>query len=91
MLLLENHVSGRKVDRRVLATHIDPELVLITCVWSRIGQVARHLIPVSGVGVVVGDEKIGGNAVEGTFNKDMTNDEMTVPDTENRQALEPNA
>ena len=43
-----------------------------------------NLIPVSGVGEAVGavseavgDEKIGGNGVEGTFNKDMTNDEMT--------------
>ena len=42
------------------------------------------LIPVSGVGEAVGgvreavsDEKIGGNGIEGTFNKDMTNDEMT--------------
>ena len=42
------------------------------------------LIPVSGVGEAVsgvteavGDEKIGGSGVEGTFNKDMTNDEMT--------------
>ena len=43
-----------------------------------------NLIPVSGVGKAaggvseaVGDEKIGGNGVEGTFNKDVTNDEMT--------------
>ena len=49
-----------------------------------------NLIPVSGVGVVVGDEKIGGNRIQGTFNKDMTNDEMTILETENRQALEPN-
>ena len=42
------------------------------------------LIPVSGVGEAVGgvieaagDEKIGGSGVDGTFNKDMTNDEMT--------------
>ena len=49
------------------------------------------LIPVSGVGVVGGDEKMGGNGVEGTFNKDTTNDEMTFSrHTENRQALEPN-
>ena len=34
------------------------------------------LIPVSGVGVVVGDEKIGRNEVQGTFNKDLTNDGM---------------
>ena len=43
-----------------------------------------NLIPVSGVGEAVGgvseaigDEKIGGNGVEGTFNIDMTNDELT--------------
>ena len=43
-----------------------------------------NLIPISGVGEAAsgvgeaaGDEKIGGNGVEGTFNKDMTNDEMT--------------
>ena len=55
-----------------------------SCVWDRIGQITRfNLIPVSGVteaasGVseAVGDEKIGGNGVEGTFNKDMTNDGM---------------
>ena len=35
-----------------------------------------NLIPVSGVGEAGGDGKIGGIAVEGTFNKDMTNDEM---------------
>ena len=35
------------------------------------------LIPVSGVGVVVDGEKTGGNGVEGAFNKDMTNDEIT--------------
>ena len=36
------------------------------------------LIPVSGVGVVVSDEKRGGNGVERTFNKDMTNDENDI-------------
>ena len=42
------------------------------------------LIPVSGVGEAVGgvseavgDEKMRGNGVDRTFNKDMTNDEMT--------------
>ena len=50
------------------------------------------LIPVIGVGVVVNGEKTGGNGVEGTFNKDMTNYEMTFSGhTENRQAPEPNA
>ena len=34
VLLLETHVSGRQVDRRVLATDIDAELGLITCVWD---------------------------------------------------------
>ena len=35
-----------------------------------------NLMPVSGVEAVA-DEKIGGSGVEETFNKDMTNDEMT--------------
>ena len=42
------------------------------------------LIPVSGVGVivggvseVVGEEKMGGNGVEGMFSKVMTDDNMT--------------
>ena len=53
-------VAVGEVDRRVLVTDIDAELGLVTCVWSRIGQMARHsthggvaqgflLIPVSGV------------------------------------------
>ena len=41
-----------------------------------------HGFSQSGVGVVVGDEKEGGNGVKGTFNKDMTNDEMTFLDTQ---------
>ena len=36
---------GRKVVRRVLATDIGAELGLITCVWSRIGQMARPSTP----------------------------------------------
>ena len=43
-----------------------------------------HLIPVSGVGEVVGGvsevvgaKKIRGNGVEGMFSKDMTDDKMT--------------
>ena len=40
------------------------------------------LIPVSGVGVEVSDEKTGGNGVEGTCNKDMTNDAKTFQDTQ---------
>ena len=95
VLLLEIHLFGRKVDRSVLATDMDAGLGLITCVWDRIGQMARrsipersstgvNVIPVSGVGEAVGgvseavgDGKMGGNGVEGTLNKDMTNDEMT--------------
>ena len=40
-----------EVDRRVLVSGIDAELWLITCVWSRIGQIARHctLVPARGV------------------------------------------
>ena len=102
------YVSGRKVDRRVLAMNVDAELGLTTCVWDRTGQMARLstpersgkgfvLIPVgsasetiSGVGEAAGgvseahgfvsevasEYKIEGNGVEGTFNKDMTNDGM---------------
>ena len=40
------------------------------------------VIPVSGVGVVVGDKKIGGYGVEGTSNKNVTNDDMTFLDTQ---------
>ena len=40
------------------------------------------LIPVNGVGVVVDGKKTGGNGVEGTFNKDMTNHETTFLDTQ---------
>ena len=70
------------------------------CVWDRIGQATRRspsgatrgftLILVSGVGEAVGDEKIGGNGVEGTLNNDVTCGEMTFGHTRtNRQALEP--
>ena len=56
----EMPVPGGEVDRRALVTDIDAELGLITCVWDRIGQMARShptakwhrgflLIPVSGV------------------------------------------
>ena len=45
VLLLETDVSGRRVDRCVLATDIDAELGLTTCVWSRIGQMARWSTP----------------------------------------------
>ena len=42
VLLLETDFSGRKVDRRVLATDIDAELGLITCVWSRMAGAESH-------------------------------------------------
>ena len=71
-LQLEAALSGGKIDRRVLATDVDAELGLMTCVWSRIGQTAQtvppglahgfSLIPVSGVGVVVDEVKTEGNA-----------------------------
>ena len=56
------------------------------------------LIPASGVGEAAGgvsgavsDEKIRGNEVERTFNKDMTNDEMTsLRHTNTSSNLEPN-
>ena len=41
-LQLEAALSGWKIDRRVLSTDIDAELWLMTCVWSRIGQMARR-------------------------------------------------
>ena len=58
---------------------------LCVCVWDRTGlsEAAQgfNLIPVSGVGEVVGgvseavgEQKIGGNAFEGMFSKDMTDD-----------------
>ena len=37
----EAHVSGQKVDRRVLATDIDADLGFITCVLDWIGQTVR--------------------------------------------------
>ena len=81
LLLRETHVSGRKVDRRVLAVNDDAELGLITCVWDRTGQMARQSIPewreaASVVSEAASEEKIGGNGVERTVNKDMTNDGM---------------
>ena len=35
-------VAVREVDRRVLVIGVDTDVGLITCVWSRIGQAARH-------------------------------------------------
>ena len=40
-------VAVREVDRRVLLDYVGTEVGLITCVWSRIGQAARHSTPVS--------------------------------------------
>ena len=94
-LIVASYSCWKKFDRCMLATDIDAELGLITCVWDRSARWpdgpsqsgVGHgfcLIPVSGVGEAgggiretEGDEKIGGNGVEGTFNKDVTNDEMT--------------
>ena len=42
VFLLGAHVSGRKIDRRVLAVHIDAELGLITSVWD---QMTRRSTP----------------------------------------------
>ena len=42
---LARSVSSRKVHKRVLATDINAERGLITCVWSRIGQMARGSTP----------------------------------------------
>ena len=71
-----------------------PETLASSCVWDRIGPASPSpsgvahgigLIPVDSAGEaagvvseVAGEEKIGGNGVEGTFNKDMTNDGMTL-------------
>ena len=68
VLVREIPVPGGEVYRRVLVTDIDAELGLITCVWDRIGQMARHstqrrsgtkflLIPVSGVDDVDGRDR----------------------------------
>ena len=40
-------VAVGKVDRRVLVAGIDTELGLVTSVWSRIGNTARHSTPSS--------------------------------------------
>ena len=37
-----------EIDRRVLFVHVAVEVGLMTCVWGRIGQAARHSTPVSG-------------------------------------------
>ena len=71
VLLLETHVSVRKIDRSVLATDIDAALGLAACVNRPDDQTVHpraqrfNLIPVSSVGEAVGgvneavcDEKI---------------------------------
>ena len=45
ILQVEAALFGRKVDRRVHTAAVDAELWLITCVWNRIGQMAREFIP----------------------------------------------
>ena len=45
---LETSVTVWEIDRRVLLVHVAVEVGLITCVWSQIGQAARHSTPVSG-------------------------------------------
>ena len=37
-----------EIDRRVLLVHVAVEVGLITCVWGRSGQAARHSTIVSG-------------------------------------------
>ena len=54
VLLWDAHVSGRKIDRRVLTVNVDAELGLTTCVWDRTSQSAQgfNLIPVDSAGEV---------------------------------------
>ena len=48
-------VAVGEVDRRVLIVGVDTDVGLMTCVWSRIGQAARHSTPMSrGAGVTSG-------------------------------------
>ena len=78
-------VAVGEIDRRVLATDVDAELGLIhnLCLESDRpdGQGVAHgfsLISFSGVGVVVGDEKIGEKGVNsGTPRSDMVADGLT--------------
>ena len=41
-------VIVREIARRVLLIHVVVDVGLVTCVWSRAGQAARHSTPVSG-------------------------------------------
>ena len=45
-MALETAMTVREIDRRVLLVHVT--VGLITCVWGRIGQAARHPTPASG-------------------------------------------
>ena len=73
-------VTVREVDRRVLLVHVGVEVGLITCVWSRIGQAARHSTVLLLSNEVddaegrdreqVGDEATGRKRTKGTFSKD---------------------
>ena len=43
-----NFCDCQEIDRRVLFVRAAVEVGLITCVWGRSGQAARHCTPVSG-------------------------------------------
>ena len=43
----ETSVTVREIVRRVLIVDVGTDVGLMTCVWSRIGQAARHSTPVS--------------------------------------------
>ena len=44
--------GAENMNRRVLLVHVAVKVWLITCVWRRIGQAARHSTPVRrGTGV----------------------------------------
>ena len=45
VIVRDNPVAVGEVDRRVLVADIDADLGLTTCVWDRIGQMARHSTP----------------------------------------------
>ena len=80
VIVREIPVAFGEVDRRVLVAGIDAELGLITCVWSRNGQLARQSTLWSrGTGGTSGssgvDEAEGrdrGKRLTGTPNRDMT-------------------
>ena len=45
VIVREIPVAVGEVDRRVLVADIDADLGLTTCIWDRIGQMARHSTP----------------------------------------------